>query len=106
MAWSLGGMYLLLLESAFALGFVWTFHWKPEFAQTSGFWIFAILTAIVLLVALGFETLGFFGTARKELPRWWHSFLRVIAYLGVAAWPLWKIWPFALAAWIGWDANP
>jgi hypothetical protein len=99
-------MYLLLLESLFSLGFVWTFHWKPEFAQASGFWICAVLTAIVTLVALGFEILGFFGTPKGQSPRWWHSFLRTAAYLAVAAYPLWRIWPFAVAAWIGWDANP
>lgn len=106
MAWSLGGMYLLLLESAFALGFAWSYHFQPGFAQGSGFWIFSILTSVVLLVALGFEILGFFGTPSKESPRWWHTFLRTLAYCGVAAYPFWRMWPFALAAWIGWDANP
>jgi len=106
MAWSIGGLYLLALEAVFVLGFLYSFHWNVDFAQSSGFWICAILVAIVALIGIGFEVIGFFGTPRKEPPRWWHSFLRVIAYVGLAAYPLWKLYPFALAAWFGWDVNP
>ena len=47
------------------------------------------------------------GAHARDIFDWtWHTMLRTLAYCGVAAYPLWRIWPFALAAWIGWDANP
>lgn len=105
MAWSLGGVYLLVLEAAFSLGFVYCFHWNPEFAEASGFWICGIATAVTCLLAVGFEVVGFFGTSRRESPRWWHSLLRGLLYVAVVAYPVWRLYPFALAAWFGWDVD-
>lgn len=98
MFWSLGGLYLLGLQTLACASFAWGRWIDPSLAWGSGFWIAGGATLFLGLCGLAFETVNLFWSGPGSGSAWWTAVLRGIAYVGVAAAAGWGLWPFAEAA--------
>jgi hypothetical protein len=97
MFWTLGGWYLICLESLACATFAWARWFDPDLGSGSGFWIAGIGTILLGIFALTFHIVGLFWSPDRHPVR---QILHALIGVAVAAVAVYGLGPFGQAAFL------